>query len=283
MRLPVSKTWRRLCVAFIIAVTTAIIWDQFNMQQHANPMPPRSISTKNQQRQSQSRPVDLTITLPKQVWHQGNRANLDSLMNQTIFSAYIPTSEDLATKFLIDDISWLQGMTLNLFVAHLINQMRNQLGTPSLLVSQSAFEIATNIATEYQQDGWDFNKQNDVDNVAINKAMAEYGFLTHSNQNLYEHLIVVNQVHSPYPVDSLAFAKYQLWQALQTMFMPNNVEAQNHLESLLGLTPAQQALKPTFLGVAFDHFGVMHFEILPTSLITQPGNKIFHTMEFGNY
>ena len=92
-------------------------------------------------------------------------------------------SVDQGEYFDVNTLPLVVRQELSFFAQDLINQVRSQVGTPSVSVSSSAIDFADKVAKAYVQDNWGWDKMNisgssGHDATGINRVAREYGLPT---------------------------------------------------------------------------------------------------------
>ncbi|CGE80323.1 choline binding protein [Streptococcus pneumoniae] len=146
---------------------------------------------------------------------------------------------------------------LSFFAQDLINQVRSQVGTPSVSVSSSAIDFADKVAKAYVQDNWGWDKMSvsgtlGHDATGINHVAREYGLPTTNSEE--EKKGEQNYENLAAQIPSLKSAtKSQLKEAIYTgmvEFMLNDTEWM-HAQAIAGLNWGNPSSKDYF-GLSFS-------------------------------
>ncbi|AOO74522.1 SEC10/PgrA surface exclusion domain-containing protein [Ligilactobacillus salivarius] len=156
-------------------------------------------------------------------WTEEDKNFLNDFMNSNTYKG------NAADKNITVDINHLtadQIKELSLFSADLLNQVRNQLGLPKVIVTEGSLKLAKDVTDNYVSDNWDkFN--HDVD--GISRAAEENGLL--SGGNFYEDAIFSSDFSEASTMDDL---KSILYTGIVTMIGGSGDEML-HAAGLLGV------------------------------------------------
>ena len=156
-------------------------------------------------------------------WTEEDKNFLNDFMNSNTYKG------NAADKNITVDINHLtadQIKELSLFSADLLNQVRNQLGLPKVIVTEGSLKLAKDVTDNYVSDNW--NKfDHDVD--GISRAAEENGLL--SGGNFYEDAIFSSDFSEASTMDDL---KSILYTGIVTMIGGSGDEML-HAAGLLGV------------------------------------------------
>ena len=156
-------------------------------------------------------------------WTEEDKNFLNDFMNSNTYKG------NAADKNIAVDINHLtadQIKELSLFSADLLNQVRNQLGLPKVIVTEGSLKLAKDVTDNYVSDNWD-KFDHDVD--GISRAAAENGLL--SGGNFYEDAIFSSDFSEASTMDDL---KSILYTGIVTMIGGSGDEML-HAAGLLGV------------------------------------------------
>ncbi|NYA62539.1 SEC10/PgrA surface exclusion domain-containing protein, partial [Lactobacillus salivarius] len=156
-------------------------------------------------------------------WTEEDKNFLNDFMNSNTYKG------NAADKNITVDINHLtadQIKELSLFSADLLNQVRNQLGLPKVIVTEGSLKLAKDVTDNYVSDNWD-KFDHDVD--GISRAAAENGLL--SGGNFYEDVIFSSDFSEASTMDDL---KSILYTGIVTMIGGSGDEML-HAAGLLGV------------------------------------------------
>lgn len=156
-------------------------------------------------------------------WTEEDKNFLNDFMNSNTYKG------NAADKNITVDINHLtadQIKELSLFSADLLNQVRNQLGLPKVIVTEGSLKLAKDVTDNYVSDNWD-KFDHDVD--GISRAAAENGLL--SGGNFYEDAIFSSDFSEASTMDDL---KSILYTGIVTMIGGSGDEML-HAAGLLGV------------------------------------------------
>lgn len=156
-------------------------------------------------------------------WTEEDKNFLNDFMNSNTYKG------NAADKNITVDINYLtadQIKELSLFSADLLNQVRNQLGLPKVIVTEGSLKLAKDVTDNYVSDNWD-KFDHDVD--GISRAAAENGLL--SGGNFYEDAIFSSDFSEASTMDDL---KSILYTGIVTMIGGSGDEML-HAAGLLGV------------------------------------------------
>ncbi|CJU61959.1 SEC10/PgrA surface exclusion domain-containing protein [Streptococcus pneumoniae] len=174
---------------------------------------------------------------------------------------------------------------LSFFAQDLINQVRSQVGTPSVSVSSSAIDFADKVAKEYVKDDWGLSKLSTLgvsghNAEGINRVAKTYGLPTSDAESekrggqLYENLFFR-------PVALREATKSQLKEAIYTgmvEFMLNDTEW-GHAQAIAGLNWGNPSSKDYF-GLSFSSLSSVnsaHFITISQENINRATKSNFST------
>ena len=141
-----------------------------------------------------------------------------------------------------------QQKELNVWVASIINPIRQQLGNSIMHVNQSAIDFANAVAAGYDADKWSLWNGHDV--PAIEKAAAQFG-LDSKDGNLYE-CAASGMPTSPCTMNQLKAAVYD---GLKQLLFFDAA----HAGSVIGYNYSNNQA-PSYFGLSVDKEGILHFE-----------------------
>ena len=156
-------------------------------------------------------------------WTEEDKNFLNDFMNSNTYKG------NAADKNITVDINHLtadQIKELSLFSADLLNQVRNQLGLPKVIVTEGSLKLAKDVTDNYVSDNWD-KIDHDVD--GISRAAEENGLL--SGGNFYEDAIFSSDFSEASTMDDL---KSILYTGIVTMIGGSGDEML-HAAGLLGV------------------------------------------------
>ena len=156
-------------------------------------------------------------------WTEEDKNFLNDFMNSNTYKG------NAADKDVVVDINHLtadQIKELSLFSADLLNQVRNQLGLPKVIVTEGSLKLAKDVTDNYVSDNWD-KFDHDVD--GISRAATENGLL--SGGNFYEDAIFSSDFSEASTMDDL---KSILYTGIVTMIGGSGDEML-HAAGLLGV------------------------------------------------
>ena len=156
-------------------------------------------------------------------WTEEDKNFLNDFMNSNTYKG------NAADKNITVDINHLtadQIKELSLFSADLLNQVRNQLGLPKVIVTEGSLKLAKDVTDNYVSDNWD-KFDHDVD--GISRAATENGLL--SGGNFYEDAIFSSDFSEASTMDDL---KSILYTGIVTMIGGSGDEML-HAAGLLGV------------------------------------------------
>ncbi|WP_160995838.1 SEC10/PgrA surface exclusion domain-containing protein [Ligilactobacillus salivarius] len=156
-------------------------------------------------------------------WTEEDKNFLNDFMNSNTYKG------NAADKNIVVDINHLtadQIKALSLFSADLLNQVRNQLGLPKVIVTEGSLKLAKDVTDNYVSDNWD-KLDHDVD--GISRAVEENGLL--SGGNFYEDAIFSSDFSEASTMDDL---KSILYTGIVTMIGGSGDEML-HAAGLLGV------------------------------------------------
>lgn len=156
-------------------------------------------------------------------WTEEDKNFLNDFMNSNTYKG------NAADKNITVDINHLtadQIKELSLFSADLLNQVRNQLGLPKVIVTEGSLKLAKDVTDNYVSDNWD-KFDHDVD--GISRAAEENGLL--SGGNFYEDAIFSSDFSEASTMDDL---KSILYTGIVTMIGGSGDEML-HAAGLLGV------------------------------------------------
>ena len=156
-------------------------------------------------------------------WTEEDKNFLNDFMNSNTYKG------NAADKDVVVDINHLtadQIKELSLFSADLLNQVRNQLGLPKVIVTEGSLKLAKDVTDNYVSDNWD-KFDHDVD--GISRAAEENGLL--SGGNFYEDAIFSSDFSEASTMDDL---KSILYTGIVTMIGGSGDEML-HAAGLLGV------------------------------------------------
>ena len=148
-----------------------------------------------------------------------------------------------------------QQKDLSVWVASIINPIREQLGNPVMYVNQSAIDFANDVAKGYNQDNWNISKGHDVS--AIEHAASDFGLLDNYG-NLYED----NGNNIPTTKCSMNDLKAAVYYRLKRFLFGDL----SHADSVIGYGYDT----PSYFGLAFDNHGDLLFEQIYKKYIQDP-------------
>lgn len=128
-------------------------------------------------------------------WTEEDKNFLNDFMSSNTYKG------NAADKDIVVDINHLtadQIKELSLFSADLLNQVRNQLGLPKVIVTEGSLKLAKDVTDNYVSDNW--NKY-DHDVEGISRAAKENGLLT--GGNFYEDAIFSSAFSEKSTMDDL--------------------------------------------------------------------------------
>lgn len=140
-----------------------------------------------------------------------------------------------------------QQKDLSIWVASIINPIRQQLGYKPLIVNQSTMDFANAIGQEYVKDNWD-QQQQGHDVPAIERAAAKFG-LDSTDGNLYEDADAVSN-----SIETMNDLKTQVYFDLKQFLFYDVL----HAESVIGDYYGNQSA-PSYFGISTDGTGTLHF------------------------
>lgn len=156
-------------------------------------------------------------------WTEEDKNFLNDFMNSNTYKG------NAADKDVVVDINHLtadQIKELSLFSADLLNQVRNQLGLPKVIVTEGSLKLAKDVTDNYVSDNWD-KFDHDVD--GISRVAEENGLL--SGGNFYEDAIFSSDFSEASTMDDL---KSILYTGIVTMIGGSGDEML-HAAGLLGV------------------------------------------------
>ena len=156
-------------------------------------------------------------------WTEEDKNFLNDFMNSNTYKG------NAADKNIAVDINHLtadQIKELSLFSADLLNQVRNQLGLPKVIVTEGSLKLAKDVTDNYVSDNWD-KFDHDVD--GISRAAEENGLL--AGGNFYEDAIFSSDFSEASTMDDL---KSILYTGIVTMIGGSGDEML-HAAGLLGV------------------------------------------------
>lgn len=128
-------------------------------------------------------------------WTEEDKNFLNDFMSSNTYKG------NAADKDIVVDINHLtadQIKELSLFSADLLNQVRNQLGFPKVIVTEGSLKLAKDVTDNYVSDNWD---KYDHDVEGISRAAKENGLLT--GGNFYEDAIFSSAFSEKSTMDDL--------------------------------------------------------------------------------
>ncbi|MYV15697.1 SEC10/PgrA surface exclusion domain-containing protein [Lactobacillus salivarius] len=128
-------------------------------------------------------------------WTEEDKNFLNDFMSSNTYKG------NAADKDIVVDINHLtadQIKELSLFSADLLNQVRNQLGLPKVIVTEGSLKLAKDVTDNYVSDNWD---KYDHDVEGISRAAKENGLLT--GGNFYEDAIFSSAFSEKSTMDDL--------------------------------------------------------------------------------
>lgn len=180
-------------------------------------------------------------------------------------TAYLSTFTDDTTgqKYDVTNLPIELQTELSQYFAYLVNDVRQQLGQPKLVVNTDAIKFATLVAEKYDKNHDPFSGH---DNKAINEAAKEMGYwYNRKNQgNAYENL-TGNSPDSAYNLDSDGNSTYKIGDKVEL--------TKSELYKLI----AENVSRFIYEGGSNGHYG--HAD----SLITQPSLGIAFTLSHTDF
>lgn len=180
-------------------------------------------------------------------------------------TAYLSTFTDDTTgqKYDVTNLPIELQTELSQYFAYLVNDVRQQLGQPKLVVNTDAIKFATLVAEKYDKNHDPFSGH---DNKAINEAAKEMGYwYNRKNQgNAYENL-TGNSPDSAYNLDSDGNSTYKIGDKVEL--------TKSELYKLI----AENVSRFIYEGGSNGHYG--HAD----SLITQPSLGISFTLSHTDF
>lgn len=128
-------------------------------------------------------------------WTEEDKNFLNDFMSSNTYKG------NAVDKDIVVDINHLtadQIKELSLFSADLLNQVRNQLGLPKVIVTEGSLKLAKDVTDNYVSDNWD---KYDHDVEGISRAAKENGLLT--GGNFYEDAIFSSAFSEKSTMDDL--------------------------------------------------------------------------------
>lgn len=180
-------------------------------------------------------------------------------------TAYLSTFTDDTTgqKYDVTNLPIELQTELSQYFAYLVNDVRQQLGQPKLVVNTDAIKFATLVAEKYDKNHDPFSGH---DNKAINEAAKEMGYWYNrkNKSNAYENL-AGNSPDSAYDLDSNGNSTYKIGDKVEL--------TKSELYKLI----AENVSRFIYEGGSNGHYG--HAD----SLITQPSLGISFTLSHTDF
>ncbi len=206
--------------------------------------------------------------------------------SQNTFQA---SEQDLAEKVTPTNLTAAQKQQITVYVAQLINSIRQSAGTSAIKPSLGAIQFADNVASAYNNDKWLFSKHNfEHDSLAINNIAIHYGMAYQSDLNRqkpsskYQDYEDISQGYLPAsPNISMAALKKGIYQTIMDMMFNdggstsngifNPGESWGHALDLMGYALSAGATQ--YLGVSIDHLDQIHLIMIDSDDV-QPSSTL---------
>ena len=201
-------------------------------------------------------------------------------MNDSVLAlnTYKANKNDDNTKLLDTNNLDLETRTkLSLFASDLINQIREQMGTPKVTVTPSSLDFADKVAKEYVKDNFDFARQNGHNVAGISRVASEYGM---PEGQYYENLAGTTSISNQLTYTQL---KQNVYKAIID-FMFNGDEWL-HAQSIAGLNLGRIKGKVGYFGVGISRVGnvnAVHVIKVEQSFLDEATKNNFNTTEIPN-
>ena len=164
---------------------------------------------------------------------------------------------------------------LSLFASDLINQIREQMGTPKVTVTPSSLDFADKVAKEYVKDNFDFARRNGHNVAGISRVASEYGM---AEGQYYENLAGTTSLSNQLTYAQL---KQNVYKAIID-FMFNGDEWL-HAQSIAGLNYGR--IQPEYSGVGISRVGnvnAVHVIKVGKHRVDEATKNNFNTTEIPN-
>ena len=189
---------------------------------------------------------------------------------------YKVNKNDDDTKLLDTNNLDLETRTkLSLFTSDLINQIREQMGTPKVTVTPSSLDFADKVAKEYVKDNFDFARQGGHNVAGISRVASEYGM---AEGQYYENLAGTTSISNQLTYAQL---KQNVYKAIID-FMFNGDEWL-HAQSIAGLNYGR--IQPEYSGVGISRGGnvnAVHVIKVGKHRVDEATKNNFNTTEISN-
>ena len=166
---------------------------------------------------------------------------------------------------------------LSLFASDLINQIREQMGTPKVTVTPSSLDFADKVAKEYVKDNFNNFNESDHNVEGIKKVAREYGL---AEGQFYENLSAKGFQKTTKTYSQL---KESVYQAVINFML--NGDEWLHAQSIAGLNLGRTQGKVGYFGVAISNVeGVetVHTIKVEQSFLDEATKNNFNTTEIPN-
>lgn len=208
------------------------------------------------------------------------------LKNNDLKPEYVFKSNSNDDKHIVDlnNLSLNQLTELSLFASDLVNQIRQQVGSASTVVTDSSVGFAKKVTENYILDNWDMAKGHDA--FAVNNAAKYYGLSTSTEQwekqglQYYENWAGLSR-HSQLTMSDL---KADIYDAIYRFMFDG--DEYDHASSIAGIRAANTTTV-SYLGVGFtslstSRFDGVHFLLVGDNYVKNAQNNNFSTTVIEN-
>ena len=208
------------------------------------------------------------------------------LKNNDLKPEYVFKSNSNDDKHIVDlnNLSLNQLTELSLFASDLVNQIRQQVGSASTVVTDSSVGFAKKVTENYILDNWDMAKGHDAS--AVNNAAKYYGLSTSTEQwekqglQYYENWAGLSRNSQ----STMSDLKADIYDAIYRFMFDG--DEYDHASSIAGIRAANTTTV-TYLGVGFtslstSHFDGVHFLLVGDNYVKNAQNNNFSTTVIEN-
>ncbi|HEP2676592.1 TPA: SEC10/PgrA surface exclusion domain-containing protein [Streptococcus pyogenes] len=184
----------------------------------------------------------------------------------------------------LNNLSLNQLTELSLFASDLVNQIRQQVGSASTVVTDSSVGFAKKVTENYILDNWDIAKGHDA--FAVNNAAKYYGLSTSSEEwekaglQFYENLSGLLRNSQ----STMSDLKEDIYDSIYRFMFEG--DEYDHASSIAGIR-ANNATTVSYLGVGFTslkngYFDGAHFLLVGDNYVKNVQNNNFSTTVIEN-
>lgn len=208
------------------------------------------------------------------------------LKNNDLKPEYVFKSNSNDDKHIVDlnNLSLNQLTELSLFASDLVNQIRQQVGSASTVVTDSSVGFAKKVTENYILDNWDMAKGHDA--FAVNNAAKYYGLSTSTEQwekqglQYYENWAGLSRNSQ----STMSDLKADIYDAIYRFMFDG--DEYDHASSIAGIRAANTTTV-SYLGVGFtslstSRFDGVHFLLVGDNYVKNAQNNNFSTTVIEN-